>query len=191
MKWSSPILCPHPLRDVRLAAPLDPATRQREREEQAYARGLEAGENRLREQLLQQRNELLELQNGVLQSLRHAALEVARDTENALLDLAFEVAQKVVAEIPISREIVEANLRAALAQVPEATRFLIHLHPDDLALLRQHGSDLLADPPAHQAMQFIPAPHLARGGCLVKTDFGLIDARRETRLELLRPAPTP
>lgn len=188
MKWSSPIPCPLPLRDVRLA---DPATRQREREEQAYARGLEAGENRLREQLLQQRNELLELQNGVLQSLRQAALQVARDTENTLLDLAFEVAQKVVAEIPISRELVEANLRAALAQVQEATRFLIHLHPDDLALLRQHGSDLLADPPGPQTMQFVPAPHIARGGCLVKTDFGLIDARRETRLELLRPAHTP
>lgn len=188
MKWSSPIPCPLPLRDVRLA---DPATRQREREEHAYARGLEAGENRLREQLLQQRNELLELQNGVLQSLRQAALQVARDTENTLLDLAFEVAQKVVAEIPISRELVEANLRAALAQVQEATRFLIHLHPDDLALLRQHGSDLLADPPGPQTMQFVPAPQIARGGCLVKTDFGLIDARRETRLELLRPAHTP
>lgn len=195
MKWSSTIACPRPLREIRLVGAGDAfpesRDRQREREEQAYTRGLEEGENRLREQLLQQRNELLELQSGVLQSLRHAALQVAHEAENTLIDYAFEVAQRIVAEIPISRELVEANIRSALAQVEETTEFFIHVHPEDLALLQRHSSDLLTPAPGRDRMHFLPAADVGRGGCLVRTDFGLIDARRETRLEQLRQTRMP
>jgi flagellum-specific ATP synthase len=39
-------------------------------------------------------------------------------------------------------------------------------------------------------MHFIPSPEVSRGGCMVRTKFGLIDARRETRLERIRkPSP--
>jgi flagellar assembly protein FliH len=196
VKWSSTIACRRPLRDVSLAGvagrpALDSGRQDREREGQAYARGVEEGERRLHEQLLQQRNELMELQTGVLQGLRQAALQVARDAESALIDYAFEVAQKLVAEIPINRELIEANLRSALAQAEESTEFFIQMHPDDLALLRRHGSDLLSDATRQARMHFIATPEVGRGGCLVRTEFGLIDARRETRLDLLRQTRTP
>jgi flagellar assembly protein FliH len=195
MKWSKTIRCSRPLRDVSLARPAppgpDPARAQIEREEQAFARGLEEGERRLREQLLQQRNEILEIQSGVLNSLRQAALQVARDAETTLIDLAFEVAQKIVAEIPITRDLVEANIRSALAQVEEATEFFIQLHPDDLALLQRQSSDLVAPTHKPESLHFIPSPEIARGGCLVRTQFGLIDARRETRLDQLRQSRSP
>jgi flagellar assembly protein FliH len=163
----------------------------RDREAQAYARGLVDGEQRLGEQLIQQRNELLELHTGVLNSMRQAVEQVTHDAETALIEIAFTVAQKIVAEIPVSRELVEATIRSALAVGEEATEFFIHLHPEDLELLQRHTSELLSTSPRKQKMHFLPAPEIARGGCLVRTQFGTVDARRESRLERIRQTLTP
>ena len=194
MKWSKTILFSRPVRGVSLG-PLAPAADMeallQEREAHAHARGVLDGEQRLGAQLLQQRNELIELHTGVLNALRQAVVQVTRDAEDALIEIAFTVAQKIVAETPISRELIEANIRAALAQGEAATEFFIHLHPEDLALLQRHTSDLLAPASRPEQMHFLPVPEIARGGCLVRTQFGVIDARRETRLEHVRQTLVP
>jgi len=59
-----------------------------DREQAAYERGRLDGEKALNERLMQQRNELLELQQGVLKSLQQAVPQVMRDCEQALTALA-------------------------------------------------------------------------------------------------------
>ena len=193
MKWSRTIHFTRPLREVAIAPPAPPVDFEavlRDREGQAYSRGVVDGEQRLGAQLLQQRNELLELHHGTLKSLRDAVAQVTRDAEDTLIQFAFEVAQKIVAETPISRELVEANIRSALAQGEEATEFFVHLHPEDLALLERHTSELLAPEGPRRQMHFLGDDTIARGGCLVRTKFGIIDARRETRLARLQESLT-
>lgn len=178
-----------PLRGLRLGGTelMSPAeTLLAERERTGYERGRTEGQRELNEQLVQQRTELLELQNGVLESLRQTLPEVLRDCEHALTALALEVAQKLVSGLPISGEMVEAAIREALEQVEETTAYHVYLPPEDLALLQQMNSDLVLAQGGSPAMHFHPAPELARGGCLVKTRFGIIDARLETKMELLR-----
>jgi len=159
---------PKPPRDVRLATNSERA---------AYERGLRDGEATLREQLLTQRNEFLELQRGVLDSLRQAVPQVVHDSESALIALALEAAQRLVAGMPVSAEMVQSVVRESLAQVEDTTEITVSLHPEDLALLQ---------PAAENKMHFQASPEVTRGGCLVQTRFGVIDARRETKLELLK-----
>jgi hypothetical protein len=180
-----------PLRDARFtppaAEPLFTEPEVRTRESEAYARGRREGEAALGEQLLRQRAELVELQQGVIESLRQTGPQVARECEQALVALALEAAQKLVAGLPISVETVQAVVQEALAQVEEATEYHVHLHPDDMELLHTHNSALLQPPAGGGArIHFHRASDVSRGGCLVKTRFGVIDARRETKLELLR-----
>lgn len=191
MKWSKTFCPGGPVRGVTVAPsvpPPDPSVVIREREKVAYAKGLADGEQRLGEQLIRQRNELQELHRGVLASLRDAVSKVCREAEDTLIEFAFEVAQKVVAGIPIDRGVVEASIRSALAEAEEATEFFIHLHPEDLKLLQQHASESLAEAARSRPMHFLPDPEVSRGGCLVRTKFGIIDARRETRLARVREA---
>src|SRR5258708_30813346 len=112
---------PHPLRGVRFgdpkAAELEEAIREKERA--VFERGRIEGEKRLSEQLLQQRGDLLALQQGVLKSLQEAVPQVVRDCEQALTCLTVEIAQKLVANIPISAEMVEANHREQLHPAEE------------------------------------------------------------------------
>jgi flagellar assembly protein FliH len=118
--------------------------------------------------------------------LSEAVPQVIGQSETALIELALEVARKLVAELPISVEMIEAAVRSALAQAEDGMQILVHLHADDLALLQQCNSPVLLPGPDHDKIRFHASPEVTRGGCLVQTRFGLIDARRETKLEMIR-----
>lgn len=189
-----------PLRGVTVAAVADrglrtavtpprspsAATGTTEEVRAAYERGLRDGEGKLSEQLLQQRNEFLELQRGLLQSLRGVVPQVVRESENALIALAIEAAQRFVAGLPITTDLVEAAVREALKQVEDTAEVVVALHADDLVLLQKSESPLLAPVAGSPKITFRSSPDVTRGGCLVQTRFGVIDARRETKVELLK-----
>ena len=189
MKWSETITLIKPLRDVRACAlPVesDSDRRVHAAEQAAYERGRLDGEKNLGEQMLQQRNELLELHQGVIESLRRAVPEVIQQTETTLMQIALECAKKIVAGIPISPELVEAVVREAVTQTKETAEVMVQLHPDDLALLRKNQSPILLGLSEAGPLKFIGSSEISRGGCLVQTRFGLLDARRETKIEPLR-----
>ena len=188
MKWFDTIALTQPVLDVQLRSSVSQAELEEQRrhaEQAAYERGRRDGENALSEQLLQQRSELLELHQGVLDSLRNAVPQVVKDTENAMMELTLESAKKVVAGLPISRELVEAVVREAVGQVEDSVEIAVHLNPDDLALLRKYQSPVLQGTADSGPLRFTSSTEVPRGGCLVQTRFGLLDARRQTKIEQL------
>ncbi len=189
MKWSDSILFPEAPQNVRLLlkAPMqDWQEHLREREQAAYEKGRRDGQRALGEQMLQQRNEMVELQNGVLLSLKQSLPKMIRENESALMNLALELAQKIVAGMPVDPAMLEAVVQEALQQASDTAGVVIKLHPDDLALLRKHNSPLLNGLPETGSLRFTVSPEVTRGGCVVQTRFGQIDARRETKVEQLR-----
>jgi flagellar assembly protein FliH len=187
--WSENITLPAPLRDATLAVESSGAGAGAASSE-AWRAGFEAGriegERALSEQLVKQRNELHELMQGTINSLRQAVPQVIHDAENMVVSLALEVAQKLVSEMPVSVPMVEAVVRDALAQVEGTAQFTVRLHPADLELLQKSGSPLLAGSDGSGDCRFLGSPDVARGGCLVQTRFGTVDARRETKFDLLK-----
>jgi flagellar assembly protein FliH len=189
MKWHDTIFFAQPVRDVRVLAGAPAQDWQlylRDRERAAFEEGRRAGETALNEQLLRQRNETLELQRGILTSLQNTLPKVAHEAESALIDLALEAAKKIVAGLPVDVAMVEAVVREALRQAEDSAEIVVQLHPDDLALLRQHQSEILTGSPDSGPLRFLQSSEIGRGGCMVQTRFGLIDARRETKIEQLR-----
>jgi flagellar assembly protein FliH len=189
MKWSETIAFGPALRDVRLLTQTpaqDWTAHLREREEAAFQNGRREGERALNQQLLQQRNEILELQQGVLNSLKQVLPQLIRESESALIQLALASAQKIVAGLPIKAALVEGVVREALSQIEGTTEIVVQLHPDDLALLRKHESPLLTETLENGPIRFTHSAGTTRGGCMLQTRFGNIDARRETKLEQLK-----
>lgn len=194
MKWSDSIAFRHPLRNVQLLTQVpaqDWEGHLRDREQAAYERGRREGERALSEQLLQQRAETVELQKGILDSLRRIVPHVVAEAETALIGLALETAQKIIAGLPVNVEMVEAVVHEALRQVEDSAEMVIQIHPEDLALLRKHNSVVLNGLPETGPLRFTGSTDVSRGGCMIQTRFGLVDARRETKLEQLRQALIP
>jgi len=170
-----------PPRDIRLTT-----KEEMTREQAAYERGRRDADNALNQVLLDQRKELVEALQNTLVSLRRAMPQVIEDSRQQLVLLALEVAHKLTAGIPVSTEMVEAAVRDALAHVGQTAECTVYLHPEDLKLLSQLETTALPVNGTNDAVKFESSGEVTRGGCLVKTKFGVIDARRETKLEQLQ-----
>ncbi len=191
--WRETIALPRPLRDVlpagsREAAGLTAAVEPppTDQWQSGFDLGRIEGERSLSEQLLNQRKEVHELSQGILESLRQAVPQVVRAAETTLVSLALEVAQRLVADLPISAPMMEAAIREALAQVEENAQITVRLHSADLELLQTANSTLVQAGESAKEIRFLGSPEVTRGGCLVQTRFGTIDARRETKFDLLK-----
>jgi flagellar assembly protein FliH len=188
--WPETIQLTTPLRDARLLGPVavmssgDPALQ--DQWHTSYELGRIEGEKALSEQLLKQRAELHEIFQGLLNSLRQAVPQVVHDTETMVVSLALEVAQKIVSDLPISVPMVEAAVRDALTQVEGTAQLTVRLHPADLELLQSSASPILASCNDANEFRFLGSPEVTRGGCLVQTRFGTVDARRETKFDLIK-----
>jgi flagellar biosynthesis/type III secretory pathway protein FliH len=79
-------------------------------------------------------------------------------------------------------------IQDALSHCENDTEVAVYLNPEDLKLLKDTGSDLLTDSPHQRRVRYMKDEEISRGGCLVETNCGLIDGRRETREQLLREA---
>lgn len=181
-----------PVREVRL---LDRATARADRESRwqhelqaSHERGRLDGEGALGAQLMQQRAELMEIHTGTLAALQSVIPQLRRDSERALIQLSLEVARRLVGDLPIDEALVESVVRDALSQVEGTTDITVLLHPEDLELMRRANSPLLRARENGGQVQLQESADVTRGGCIVRTNFGLIDSRRETKFQLLQKA---
>lgn len=158
-----------------------------ERERAAMERGRAEAQKLLSEQMIQQRQELMALQDGILGALKDSIPGVVRDCETHLAALALEVARKLVDGMPITGELVEAAISTAMRQVEESSHYTIFINPDDLQLLESKTSSLLSSSEARK-ITVTASKEVSRGGCVVETPFGRVDARRETKFDLLKNA---
>jgi flagellar biosynthesis/type III secretory pathway protein FliH len=87
-------------------------------------------------------------------------------------------------ELRLAPEHIERVLERELGRLRRAREIVVHVHPDDLALLRAphhfaHSLEL------EGTLKLVPEPALSRGGCTLGSNLGEIDARLETRLGLV------
>jgi flagellar assembly protein FliH len=152
--------------------------------QEGYAEGWEAGQKVLSSQLVQQRADLLHLQNGVIASMKQAVHGVIAETEDILRALVLDSVRKIIGESAINLETVEGVVKEALHGVAHDCVFELRLHPDDLVLFRQVQGELALS----NEVEIREDTKLERGDCIVSTRFGTIDARRSTKLNNLQKA---
>ena len=167
-----------------------------EHEQAGYQRGreeavaeYEAQINKLRAELEQKNTADLPGILGKIETEVNGSLnQRLQSLESELVEFATEAAIRLVNGLPISTKIVESSIQEALGHCENDAEVAVYLNPEDLKLLKESGSDLLADSPHQRRVRYLKDEEVSRGGCLVETNCGLIDGRRETREQLLREA---
>jgi flagellar assembly protein FliH len=168
----------------------------RAKEQAGYLRGQKEAEDRAARQIEALRTEFeASHRTAVIRALEdlnktvHLQMgETFKSLEKHVVMLAAEAAIKLTSGIPISADMVEAYVGEAMNLVEQDTEVTIILNPEDLALLEQHQSSLLNRAGAYPVIKLRADQKISRGGCLVETKFGELDARRETKIELLKKA---
>jgi flagellar biosynthesis/type III secretory pathway protein FliH len=111
----------------------------------------------------------------------------AERLERQAVELALMLAEKVLAgAIAAEPERVVESVRGALRGLVERERITVLVHPDDLELVREAMDGLKAALGGIEHCEVQAERRVARGGCVVRTPDGDVDARVETKLQRAR-----
>jgi flagellar biosynthesis/type III secretory pathway protein FliH len=120
---------------------------------------------------------------------RHAEtiLEIGRmkaslyaKVEREVAKLSIAVAQKIVhREIQIDKDIIHSLVHVALTHVMKKTPVVVHVNPADYEYLSTRQADL--SQAESRNVSLVSDKSIERGGCLIETDSGDIDARLEEK----------
>lgn len=114
---------------------------------------------------------LVQFQQG-LDGLEHALAQ-------RLAGIALQMARQVVrSELQTSATLVVDVTQEALAEVLLSARHItVKVHPEDLPLIAGGCADAVEA----RGARLVADAHIERGGCLVESDLGVVDARLSTR----------
>lgn len=119
-------------------------------------------------------------------ALESARAELVAAGERSLLKLAIRLAEKIVrAEVAAGPRVAQAALRRALELAARRSDVRVRVHPDDAAALdailpelRRRFADL-------GTIVLDPDASVSRGGCLLATPEGAVDASLERQLDAI------
>lgn len=116
---------------------------------------------------------------ALLERFDAALLGLEREMAATLAHTAVELARQVVrSELATRPELVTRVAEDALAAVLMSARHIrISVHPDDQPLVAEGAAETLAA----RGARLVASPDVARGGCIVESDLGRVDAGIATR----------
>ncbi len=99
------------------------------------------------------------------------------------IQLAVAMAQRIIQnEIQNHAEPTAKIIRSALKMAIGQDHLKIKTHPEDGETVRVILKDEISDSATDKKVEVVPDRSIQRGGCLIETDFGTIDARIEQQL---------
>jgi len=151
---------------------------------EGYREGTDAARAVVDQQLVEMRSEFQTLSEGILQKLSEANRQLEDQVRAALPLLAVEVGQRLLANFVPPPELVERLCREALDQLyPEREGLELVVGPRDAAVLER----LLPAWRAHfPNLKVTIDDVLNPGDCLVRSRFGVTDARGSAKIQSLR-----
>jgi flagellar assembly protein FliH len=118
----------------------------------------------------------------VLAEARALRDAIVGEAEARAVQFALAIAEKVVAgALEVAPERVLDVVRGALRGLLDGDRIVVCVHPEDAAIVRAAG---LGSEQAH--LEVHGERRVARGGALVRTSVGEVDARIERKLDAVR-----
>ncbi|MDA0745086.1 MAG: FliH/SctL family protein [bacterium] len=161
--------------------------RFQQEKEDAYRSGFEDGKTEgLKEGQEQSRDEIDRFVSA-LQSLQEQWEDHYKNTDQDLTHLALAVARRIIgASVQIQEEPVLHAVQECLAYLQDKSRVVIKVNPQDLDVVRRHRNNWLESLEGIEKLLVEGDADISRGGCIVETPKGDVDAQVEERLERLQ-----
>ncbi|MFN4215989.1 MAG: flagellar assembly protein FliH [Brevinematales bacterium] len=155
---------------------------RQEAQKEGFARGHEEGFVEGREELKSMVERLKQIIYATIQERE----KILVHSEQQILNLIVTMVKKVVKRLTVEEQnVVLNNAKEALSLVRGAMRVYIHVNPEDYNFTVQHKEELIRMIEGMPEVKFFENPAVDRGGVLIETDIGEVDATIATQLEEL------
>jgi type III secretion protein L len=120
-----------------------------------------------------------------------AEADTARDrhlaeSEPEMIRLAVRIAQKIIGEeLRLNPQAIVSMAAECLNGLRRERSLTLGVPPADLDLLREQIARLREAAGPHRSIEVVADPSITSGGCIVESEYGIIDARLETQIRCM------
>ena len=129
---------------------------------------------------------LIDRMHRITESVMQRREEILADTESQIVELVILMARKVIKILSENQKnVVMANTMAALKKVKTRGEVTLRVNLEDVKLTSEHAQEFIDHVENIKGITVLEDSSVERGGCIVETDFGAIDARISSQLQEL------
>jgi len=156
-------------------------------EQKAYDRGVNDGIRQGRE--LQKNEALQTVQAAAAMVTEVASLKqhILGTLENQIIELSFSIAGKIIhLEVTANREVIRNVLKDAMRNIVDRESMKVRLHPQDFHYMMEIKADFLQGFDGIKNIVFEEDGSVQRGGALIETLCGEVDARLDQQFNEIK-----
>ncbi len=151
-----------------------------------FQKGFEEGHRAAVEQIEKEYEEKFSKFSEMIENFEKARQHYFRHSDKLLLDFSLNMTEKILKELPpYVPGMIEASVKRVLNVLSNEPVVEIHMNPGDMENIKDLENLIERRMPGIDKISFKENPKITRGGCVVETDNGKIDARIETQVTKL------
>lgn len=153
---------------------------------EAYALGMDEGKKEAFETTSGEIAHRLTQIDQFLESAAQLKVELVAHNEAHIMKLIFEIGKRLaLKEITQDKESVLTIIKNAVGMSQQDEQITIEVAPEQLEFLESLKKETRRDLESIKKVKFEASPDVKSGGCIIKTNYGEIDARIDERVEKL------
>ena len=153
---------------------------------EAETTGYEKGHQEGYEKGVAEVDRLIDRMHRILEAVMQRREEILADTESQIVELVILMARKVIKILSENQKnVVMANTLAALKKVKTRGEVTLRVNLEDVKLTSSNAQEFISHVENIKGITVLEDSSVERGGCIVETDFGAIDARISSQLQEL------
>lgn len=185
----STILLPTPLAGVEVEAYGEPPVSYavaKAWEQSAFTKGHQEAEAFAQRQIVEMRNEFLFVQETLFKRIEEQFQEVVSTVGRRVPDVVLAIVRRLWGGLELTPATVQKNLQDLMHEIsPDGEQLEIVLGAEDLALLKESDKEAgeIGGLAQHKDIVLVEDSSLQKGDCLIRSRFGTVDGRIETKLK--------
>lgn len=156
-------------------------------EMEAYKEGMEKGREEGKKIALKQIEPLFGTLKRALDELSDLRSSIIEKHQDQILETVFLICEKIIhRQVQISPDIVLDTVRAASRHLMETEELRLRLHPSDFEYVREIEGLISKKLSGKKNIHIIEDSSVERGGVIIETEFGDIDATIRSQIERMK-----
>lgn len=154
--------------------------------EEAYKRGLEEGKAKAyAEEKERVEAELVQIRN-IIGEIKHLKTDIMKDNEKHIVNLCLYLAKRLLMkEVNESDEYIKSIIKRALEMAQSEEEVTIRMSSADYQWVSEHKESIFKEMYLDESTKMEEDPNMSRGGVIIETNHGVIDATLEQRVDKL------
>ncbi|NLC92051.1 MAG: flagellar assembly protein FliH [Treponema sp.] len=152
----------------------------------AYQEGYDKGHEEGYEKGTAEVNRLIDRMHKILEAVMQRRDEILQDTESQIIELVILMSRKVIKILSENQKnVIMANVLASLKKIKNRCDVILRVNLEDVKLTTSHVNEFIQHVENVKNISVLEDSSVEKGGCIVETDFGAIDARISSQLNEL------